>query len=291
MSYSKRRIDLTFQLGKGSFGEGGFDTLSISGLRTSARITKAGGASMALLSMRVYGMRLSDMNKLSTLGKPLTAGRNNVVTVQAGSDTDGMATAFQGTISAAWSNMQDAPNSAMEIQAHTGLIAALKPVQPSSFKGAADVGLIMSGLAKLAGFDFENNGVSVQLANPYFSGSARQQIEACARAANINWIIDDNKLAIWPKGGSRGGLVPLISKDTGMVGYPAQTDNGIAITTLYNPQVAFGSKINVQSSITPANGIWAIFSLAHDLEAEVPNGKWFTSMQCQVLGHTALPNG
>ena len=33
MTYAKRAIDVTFQLGTGSFGEGGYDTIKITGRR------------------------------------------------------------------------------------------------------------------------------------------------------------------------------------------------------------------------------------------------------------------
>lgn len=43
MTFAKRRIDLEFQLGLGAFGDGGLDTVRISGLRCSANISKTGG--------------------------------------------------------------------------------------------------------------------------------------------------------------------------------------------------------------------------------------------------------
>lgn len=288
MSVVRRRITLTFQIGKGSFGASGFDTITVEGLRTAATITKAGGVSMSMLQLRVQGLSLSLMNQLSTLGKPLVDGRNNKVTVSAGDDESGVAVAFIGTISEAWVDMSAAPDGVFVVAAHSGLLDALKPVPPISFQGQADAAVIMAGLAQQMELAFENSGVSVQLANPYFPGTAREQALACATAANINWVIDDSTLAIWPKGGSRGGQVPVLSKDTGMVGYPTHTQNGIVVVTLYNPSITFGGQVEVHSSLTPAAGTWTVFSVAHDLEAETPGGKWFTRLECSVLGYAPL---
>lgn len=289
MSLTKRRIDLTFRLGEGSFGGDGSNTVKVTGLRCTASISKAGGVSMTALQLRVYGLPLTLMNRLTTLGKQLTAGRNNTVTVEAGSDDTGMAVVFIGTIHQAWADLNSAPDAVFTVEAYTSLLDALRPLPPTSFNGSADVATILSGLAQQMGYAFENNGVSVQLAYPYFPGTGRDQAMAAAHAANINILFDDSTLAIWPKNGKRGGAAVLLSKDTGMVGYPTWTANGLVITSEFNPSITFGGTIHVQSIITPACGDWTVFKVDHDLESEMPGGKWFTRVEATILGHTVLP--
>jgi hypothetical protein len=289
MTYSTRHIDVEFRLGKGDFGDSGFNTVTLSGLGVSATIAKSGGVSMSQLNLRVYGMTLTLMNQLSTLGKPLVSGRNNTVIVRAGSDDGGKSVVFQGTIFQAWADMQAAPETVFVVSAFTGLINALAPVPPTSFQGQADVAVIMSGLAQQMGLAFENSGVDGQLANPYFPGTARDQAAACAKAANINWLIDDATLAIWPIDAPRRGSIPLISPDSDMVNYPTWTDNGVVVRTLYNPSIVFGAQVQIDSGITPAKGVWTVFSVTHTLEADYPDAKeWFTKLEATVLGHTAI---
>jgi hypothetical protein len=260
----------------------------VSGLRTTATISKAGGVSMTSLNLSVYGMPLSLMNQLSTLGKPLVDGRNNTIIVEAGSDDTGMSVVFIGTIFQAWADLQNAPDGLFTVEAHTGLLDALRPLPPTSFNGTADAATILSGLAQQMGYSFENSGVSAQLAYPYFAGTGRDQAMACAEAANINILFDNTTLAIWPKGGARNGAAVRIAPDAGMVGYPTWTANGLVITTLFNPSIAFGATVKVESSITPANGNWTVFKVDHDLQSETPGGRWFTRLEATVLGHTAL---
>jgi hypothetical protein len=278
MAFVQRLIDVTFTLGQGSFAESGTNTVKLSGLRISSRCVKAGGPSMGTMQMQIYGMTLSLMNKLSTLGMMIQLIPRNVVTVEAGDAISGMGTVFIGTITNAWADFQSAPDVAFFLEAHTGLIEAVGLVPPSSYKGAASVPVIMSSLATLMGLAFENNGVTAVLANPYLSGSARSQVKACAEAAGINWVIDNGILAIWPKNGARGGEIPLISPDTGLVGYPAYTAQGLSLKTIFNPSVGFGSKIEVKSDLTPACGIWSVYSLNHDLDSQVPRGSWFSTI-------------
>jgi hypothetical protein len=86
-------------------------------------------------------------------------------------------------------------------------------------------------------------------------------------------------MAIVPKSGARGSLVPVISAATGMVGYPVYTGPGtIRAKSLYNPTVQFLGKIQIDSIIKPATGIWRVVQLSHSLEAQVPNGDWFTDI-------------
>jgi hypothetical protein len=279
MSLIRRKIDMTFQLGKGNFGADTGDTVTLSGLRCSANIEKAGDPGFDTANLRVWGLKPSLMNQLTTLGKPLEFFRDNVVSVSAGDEETGMGLVFTGTIDSAYQDFEGAPEAALNIRAFVGLIVANRPVPPSSFQGSADAATIMSGLALQAGLAFENNGVSVQLSNPYFPGTARAQMQAVARAANIFFTIDGSTVAIWPKDGRRGGLVPEISPEGGMVGYPRWTQGGIGVRILYRPGLIFGGEVQVRSSIEPASGRWIINRLSHSLESEMPNGQWFTDFE------------
>lgn len=293
MALAQRLIDVTFALGQSqpgsgagpsTFVESGTNQVTLSGLRVAAKVVKAGGPAMSTLELRVYGMTLSLMNQLSTLGMIATHVYKNSVLVEAGDADSGMATVFIGTITNAWADFQAAPDVAFHVEAHTGLLENVTPAKPSSYTGATSVATIMSSLATQMGLTFENGGVTTVLANPYFYGSPRAQALACARAANCEWIIDDGVLAIWPKGSARNGEAPLISPGTGMRGYPAYTSKGIAVETLYNPSVGYGKNIVVQSSLTPANGTWVTYSLDHDLESMVFDGQWFTRIEAARPG-------
>lgn len=287
MSLVRRRIDLVFQLGEGAFGDSGADTVRLAGLRIYSTIVKYGGQSMGTANLKIHGMTLSSMNKLSTLGPAPTLTRRNTVTVQAGDDVNGMATVFIGTIINAYTQF-DMPENPFMVEANAGTIEALKPVPTSSFNGSADVATIMSGLASQMNLVFENNGVNVKLANPYFSGSGRDQVRACAEAAGINWVIDLNKLVIWPAGGARGGLIPIVSPATGLKGYPSYTSRGVSFETAFNPSIGFGSKVNIVSDLKPACGEWVIFTQTHNLDAQVPDGRWFTSCEAARPGYVVV---
>jgi hypothetical protein len=203
--------------------------------------------------------------------------------------------------------MNAAPNVYLGVSAHTGLQDAMRPVPASSYSGPTDVVTVLSRLATQMGYSFVNSGVQgITLESPYFPGTLRDQAYAAAQHAGINIVIDDvapsqspntpgapgsapeaaaGVLAIWPQGGSRGGAAVKLSPSTGLIGYPTCTPNGIAVESLYNRSIAFGGLIDVESTLTTANGQWQVFKVTHELESEVFSGKWMTRVEGNVLGH------
>lgn len=298
MALTRRKIGLRFQLGKGTFGDSGADTVEIDGLRVQATIDTVGGETMATCAFRVHGLDLNVMNSLTLLGKRLPEGRQNSLQLSAGDDATGMAVAFVGHITECWADLSGQPDAILAGTAMAGFVDTLKPVPPVSYDGNVDVATIIRGIAAqmtrpggdgsgaaIVGYDFENSGVAgaIQLRDAYYSGSLIDQLRAVARDANINCVLDGTTVAIWPKDGSRGGAMPVISPQTGMVGYPLYTENGIQVTTLYNPNIRFGGKVKVESALKPAVGNWSPFQVTHDLESEMPGGKWFTRIACNVF--------
>jgi hypothetical protein len=285
MSFVERKLRLTFQLGTGSFGESGETTVVVSDLRISTTITKSGLATMPSAEVRVYGLTLSVMNQLSSLDVNLTGQvRKNTLQIEAGDDSGNFALIFVGTIMSAFVDMSGAPDSPFFIIATTLGFEAGKSIPPTSFKGSVQVATVLEGLATLMQLSFENNGVTTVVSNPYLAGTARDQVLKVIDAAHIEWNGGDNGvLAIWPKRGSRGGSVPLISADSGMVGYPVFQSIGPIVKCVFNPAISIGGKVQIQSILTPCNGIFCVWTMQHDLETQTPGGQWFTTMQTTNL--------
>jgi hypothetical protein len=184
-------------------------------------------------------------------------------------------------------DLSAAPDVAMNVEASMGNLERLKVADPISYPAGADAAVILSDLAYKMGFDFENGGVtgpvSVTLYTPYYAGSLMEMAEACAKDANIDMVITHgekgvNRMIIMPKGVPRGGLIPLISPSTGLVGYPnyATDLSGIAVKCVFNPFLQLAGLVKVSSDLEVADGQWQTFGISHELESEVPNGQWFT---------------
>ena len=227
------------------------------------------------------------MNQLSTMGyliPPFGSNgleqKHNLITISAGDSTAPLATVFQGTIYNAYADLSGAPDVPFVMTASGGGIESIKPVNPTSFAGTVDAATVMQTIAGLMNAQFQNNGVSVKLSNPYYPGTAWTQAETCAVAANIEWTLDNGMLSIWPAGGSNGGSVPEINPQNGLRGYPKYNQLGVEFSALFNPAVHFGGRVKLTSSLTPACGTWYVYGLSYNLASIVPDGPWFM----EVLG-------
>ncbi len=272
MAFTQKLLRFTVALADGS-------QVVFSGLRSTCTIIQGGNADLGGAEITIYGLTLSDMNKISTLGVLIQWVRRNVITVEAGDTTSGMGVVYQGNILNGWADFQAMPNNSFRISARAGLFAAVQPITPTTINNAnADVATLMNGLAVQGGFHFENTGVQVQISYPYLSGTILNQIDTLAKAANINYTIDSNNtLAIWPRNSQRGSQIPVVSEQTGMIGMPTFNSLGVQVDTMYNPSITFGQFVQVQSSVVPAaNKTWAISSLTHELSSMLQGGPWRT---------------
>jgi len=283
VTFVHRRIDVTFTKGSGGF-EGEGNSVKLSKVRVAARVSKAGGNSFGQLQATVWGLTLSRMNQLTTLGQKVQTVSKDKITISAGDSAHGMSVAFEGNIFNAYADLQSAPQGGFVVSAQTEYANSVAPTPALSYSGGVDAADICKELARKMNLKFENNGVSVMLSDPYFSGSPLNQLERVCTAANISYAIDAGVLAIWKKNGFRGSggsdQVPLVSPSTGLISYPTYTASGIKVRSLYNPAIEFGKRIKLESDLKAATGLWTVYAMDYDLEAEVPGGKWEMNLDC-----------
>lgn len=298
MTFAPKNISLTIQLAQNtqtsqptSFAESGSNQVTISGLRTSVRVNDA-GTPVATATVRVWGLTPSLMNQLATLGLVLNVVPKNIITIQAGDEGAQQSTVFQGTIWAAYGDYSAQPDVPFIMECQQSGANNVIATVPTSFPGPFDVATAMQSLASQRGNGFINNGISIKLNGGYFSGAIDVQIRKIAEAANIayGWP-NGTVMEIWPKNGARNNQnVPVISPQTGMVSYPAFTQQGIIVKTLFNPSISFGGMVQVESSVLSSISqiqaqkgntfptTWAVNKLDLALDALLPKGQWMSTV-------------
>lgn len=289
MTFAPKQIQVQFSLASGVFQDGGNSKTLSYPTRMSAKISNAGPPAMGQLDLDVYGMTLSDMNQLTSVGTQINLVSQNTIIVMAGDVGGTLSKVFEGTIGYAWMDGQNQPQTVFRVQAYGGLYHKVAPAASTSISGSADVATTMSKLAGQMGLTFENNGVAAKLSCPYFPGSLMNQAQACAQHAGIEMDVANGTLAVWPTSKSRSGSAVQISPDTGMVGYPIVNQAGVRVKVLWNPSLKRGGQIQVTSQIKPACGTWTVLSLDMHLESMVPGGAWFAEMTASRLGYTEQP--
>ena len=281
LSLSPKKIDVSFSLASGTFGDSGSNTANVTGLRVTCHVLNRGGAGQSNMELAIYGLPLSIMNQLTTFGTNYQLQQKNGVTVSAGDADSGMSVVFQGNIFQAWVDGQSQPNVCLRVVATPGTFYNAKPQTPLSYPGAVSAATIANTIAGYLGLTLENNGVNTVVSNPYYASDAISMITELAEHAGFDWTIDKSVLAITPKGKGRAGDPPLISAQTGMVGYPIFVSNNLVVRSVFNPNIKYQGFIKIQSDLTPANGTWKVGKIEYELESKVPHGKWFNVMTCQ----------
>ena len=276
---NKKQLRFVITLGSDNpkFDEAGADQIILQGYRATVICENAGWVQMGELRAEISGMSQSDMNAITSYPLSITEATRNKIVVYA-IDGKQESVVFAGNMVKAWPDYSRMPDVCFRIQARAAYSSALQTVAPRSFKGGSNVADIMRQIATSMGLVFENSGVNVMLSDVYLANTDLEQARDLAKAAGIELNIEKNVLSIWPKGSYRNALIPLVSADTGLIGYPSFDGTFLIFDTLYNPSFITGGLIKVESDNLPAKGQWQILKMAHRLESEKPGGAWFSSV-------------
>jgi len=254
--------------------------ITLEGFRAIVDIEKAGGVQMSTLRARVFGVSQADMNSVTTLQWRPGWKIPNTVEVYAMDDN----LVFAGNIVNAWGDYQNMPQAFLHIQAQSAFYNQLIPIPPRSFNGGVKAADAIEQICGDLGYTFENNGVDTVLTDMYLPNTGMEQIKDIARAANCDVYLDDNVLAITPINSPRAGDIPVISRDTGLVGYPTFDSVGVNFSVLFNPAIVFGGTVKLETDNIHAAGEWIVTSITHRLESERPGGSWFSYIRGNANG-------
>lgn len=277
MAFTEKKITAIFTLQSQKFTNG-TNQLSLSGIRMMANIESFGVFEQGTCNLRIWGMNPDDMNTLATLAIR-TGISPNGLTLLAGDDEKGMTQVYSGTIFSAYADYNSLPDVAFCIDSQPGWFEKMVPAAANSFQGMTDVATIMKSLAVAAGFAFVNRGVTVQLENHYLCGTIMNQMKDVATATGIGCRLANDTLEIWPEGEFTDEESITLSPETGLVGYPEFDPYGLAVVSSFNPDLVYGRKVTITSSIPQACGDFGISQCVHSISSKVPGGPWFTSLR------------
>lgn len=147
-----------------------------------------------------------------------------------------------------------------------------------------------------------------------FCGMAKDELRAFANDRGCTWSIQDGQITLIQKTGYLGGRVPVISPQTGLIGVPEQTQNGISIHTLLNPRLKIGQLIQLQSTVNQAridtmsspaaiagnfnlqkgakvsgDGVYYVMIAEHT--GDTRSQPWYTDLTCLAADASQIPFG
>lgn len=284
-SLTKKTIRIFITLGEGTFTGGG-NTKIIEGLACTVGIQKSAPPDKNKASVQIWGLGLEDMAQMTLLAfKPLKS-LKNLIAVQAGELAAAeLPVIFKGEFTSAFADFTSGPDIAFRIEAETGAYPALIPSKQQSVHGTAAAADLMAQYAKEAGYSFRNDGITSSVRNAVFNGSPLDKIRAVADQVGCELLIDDGMVIAMPAGGTRRGNAVLLNRDTGLVGYPTFTNDGIVCNTIFNHDFKVGGVVRVESTVPRSTGNWKITRLTHSISAySAKDSSWASSIDAAYLG-------
>jgi hypothetical protein len=290
MTFNRKQLKIVLTLGTGAFGSSNNNVLTLQGFRCMVEIEHAGGMQNSFLRAKIFGMTQSDMNIATTLQwSPTFNIKNNidVYTIDGGTTT----LVFSGNFVQAWGEYIGMPNVYFYVEALAGYAAQQTPIPPSSLPSGSTAEETIKTLGVNNGFKNVEINIDKDKFHPmsetYTHGTILEQMRQIGDAYGLDVRIDGDIVIVTEKNQPRINQPnPLISKETGMIGYPTFDGIGVIVRSYFNPDILFGATINIQSDVTPANGTWMVISLNHYLDSEFPNGRWLSIIRGNLIGLT-----
>ena len=275
VTFSQKAIRITVTLDKAGAG----NQYVLTGFATHVAISKQGGVDFAKAAVEVYGLSLDTMAQLTMLSFRPLGRRWNLLQVEAGEGND-FSVIFQGEVTNAFADLNGS-TPVMKMEAQTGSYPVLQPAPQLAIAGQQPAAEAVEMLAAKVGKSFRNDGVDGVLSDCIVTGDPITKMRQIASAVGADLLIDDDEIVLLPRGEVRDtGGIPVVSADTGMVGYPIFTQNGIQVVSYFRPDLKIGAAVRVESIVPSATGTWKIVSLSHDLTACKPGGgSWRTSFE------------
>lgn len=271
-TYSEKLISVEFKLASNSD-----EVVRLDGYRCEVNIQNAGGRSQSSIDMAIYNVN-QDLSQL-IVGQGFSQfTTKSTISLLAG-EQDNQIQVYQGTVVDAYVDYNKMPDVPMRIQSNSKYYYQVKPAAPNSYRGAAKVQDIIKSLAESCGYAFVNHGVDKTLTDMYLVGSAINQMMDCADAADIGMTIHNGNVEISNKGGILTDIVPEVSPETGMVGYPTVTNQGVVVSMLFNPQLRRQGRVLIKSDNKAADGVLTIVNLTHNISSKIPGGVWMTTIR------------
>jgi hypothetical protein len=220
---------------------------------------------------------------------------------------------FSGDIKHVYIGRENNIDNYVEILAGDGDFAfnfAVANTTVAAGASSADVFNSLSKYAKDNGLDVDPAAVSVFASTggvmprgAVLFGLWRSEMTKLCRSAQARWSIKQGKLIVIPDTGYLPGEVVVMNSQTGLVGVPQVTDNGITARMLLNGKLQIGGRVKIdQADInkqivqqqgypnynslyfpaqTTTDGTYRVLVLNH--EGDTRGQAWYTDIVCLAL--------
>jgi hypothetical protein len=194
-------------------------------------------------TIKVYN--LSDATAKS-VQKEFTA-----VRLQAGYEGGSYGAIFNGTIKMVRRGRDNATDTYLEILAADGDVGRNFGVVNTTLAAGAKLGDQIAATTKALGLPASYVPPDIPLAaltrGKVLYGMARDRMDDISASASATWSIQNGQVQIVPLTSYIPGTAVVLNSNSGMIGLPQQTEDGIHIQALINPRIKIGALLQIDN--------------------------------------------
>lgn len=200
---------------------------------------------------------------LLTETSPLNKNRTpKKLLVEAGRVSTGLALVYEGDITSAVGSQP--PDIVVCIKAKTGDFQKGNVISRSNSQ--TPLSNIAQNVANDLGLKLDFQAKEKQIANYSHSGAALKQVDRLGSTGAVNAYINNGTLVVKDLNIPLKGRTRVLSLDTGMIGIPEFTEQGIKVKMLFDNQTDLGYGLDITSIMNPAaNGIYSVYKMQFEL--------------------------
>jgi len=210
-----------------------------------------------LQAPRVAEIRITNLN--DTTSKKLLGKKGQTVELNAGY-REGMGRIFKGEIKQVRMGRETPTETYLDVFAATQERAYNNAIVSKTLPaGSTGQDIYKACLAAMEPFGVKQGQIPDALAKMKYPrpvtlfGMARDHLRTLAYSSGCTWNIRDDNLDVIPKDGARDGAAIVLTSRTGLIGLPAQTEQGILARCLINTRIGINSTVKIdQKSIQQA---------------------------------------
>lgn len=219
------------------------DGLDLSELSIVFSIKKTDGQTPNTAAIKVYNLNADTQSRIQ---KEFTR-----VTLQAGYQS-GYGIIFDGNVKQFSTGTENGVDTFLMIYASDGDEAYNFAVVNATLEAGAKQRdqieqsvKVMKGLGVDIGYQAEETNGDALPRGKVMYGMARDYVKQSSQTAGCTWSIQDGKIQVIPLRGVLPNEAVVLSSNSGMIGTPEQTNDGIKFRCLINPEIKVGAAVQI----------------------------------------------
>jgi len=234
------------------------------GFRISGSGSKSANATQNSFEATITGLNRETRDYLITETSPFNESEKpKRLWLSAGRASTGYRQIFIGDIVA--SEHSDPPDLDIVIKAKTGAHAATRVVTRTG-EAKTNLSDIASMVSEDIGASLDFQATDKLIANYNYTGGAYGQVGMLATSGSVRAYLDDGSLIVHDRDRPADGRIRILRLDTGMVGTPKITAQGVDVQYLIDGHSDIGGYLRIDSQFNPAaDGDYMITKLGIDV--------------------------